>query len=44
MAFLPNKPSHGKFALKHLNHSQYKAYTQQYSRAKAGGIRCSMLG
>ena len=40
MAFLPDKPAHGRFAFRSLNSTQYKAYAQQYSRAKAGGIRC----
>jgi len=40
MAFLPDKPSHSKFAFKNLNSTQYKVYAQQYSRVKAGGIRC----
>ena len=40
MAFVPDKPSHGRFAFRHLNSTQYKTYAHQYSRAKAGGIRC----
>jgi hypothetical protein len=36
MAFLPDKPAHGKFALRNLNSTQYKTYARQYSRAKAG--------
>lgn len=40
MAFGLDKPSHGRFAFRHLNSTQYKTYAQQYSRAKAGGIRC----
>jgi hypothetical protein len=40
MAFLPNKPGHGRFAFRSLNSTQYKVYAQQYSKAKAGGIRC----
>ena len=38
MAFIPNKPAHGKFAFRNLNSTQYKTYAQQYSKAKAGGI------
>lgn len=40
MAFVPSKPSHRRFAFRHLNNTQYKIYARQYSRAKAGGIRC----
>lgn len=41
MAFLPNKPSsHNRFAFRNLNSTQYNTYVQQYSKAKAGGIRC----
>jgi hypothetical protein len=40
MAFIPDKPMHSRFALRNLNSTQYKIYAQQYSRAKAGGIRC----
>jgi hypothetical protein len=40
MAFLPDKPGHGKYAFKSLNSTQYLTYAKQYSRAKAGGIRC----
>lgn len=40
MAFIPDKPGHPRFAFRHLNSTQYKTYAQQYSRAKAGGIRC----
>ena len=40
MAFIPDKPAHGKFAFRGLNSTQYKIYARQYSRAKAGGIRC----
>ena len=40
MAFIPNKPAHGRFAFRSLNSTQYKTYAQQYSKAKAGGIRC----
>ena len=40
MAFIPDKPAHGRFAFRGLNSTQYKIYAQQYSKAKAGGIRC----
>jgi hypothetical protein len=40
MAFIPDKPMHRRFAFSNLNSTQYKTYAQQYSRAKAGGIRC----
>ena len=40
MAFMPNKPIHHRFAFRNLNSTQYKTYAKQYSRAKAGGIRC----
>ena len=40
MAFLPNKPMHRKFAFRNLTSTQYKTYAKQYSKAKAGGIRC----
>jgi len=40
MAFIPDKPGHGRFAFRNLNSTQYKTYAQQYSKAKAGGIRC----
>ena len=40
MAFIPDKPGHGRFAFRDLNSTQYKTYARQYSRAKAGGIRC----
>ena len=40
MAFIPDKPSHGRFAFRTVNNTQYKTYAKQYSRAKAGGIRC----
>lgn len=40
MAFIPSKPTHSKFAFRTLNTTQYEVYAQQYSRAKAGGIRC----
>jgi len=40
MAFIPDKPMHHRFAFSNLNSTQYKTYAQQYSRAKAGGIRC----
>lgn len=40
MAFIPDKPGHHKFAFSNLNSTQYKIYAQQYSKAKAGGIRC----
>jgi hypothetical protein len=40
MAFIPDKPHHGRFAFRGLNSTQYKTYAKQYSKAKAGGIRC----
>jgi len=40
MSFIPDKPGHRKFAFRNLNLTQYKTYAQQYSKAKAGGIRC----
>jgi len=40
MAFIPDKPMHRRFAFRNLNSMQYKTYAKQYSRAKAGGIRC----
>lgn len=40
MAFIPDKPGHRRFAFRNLNSTQYKTYAQQYSKAKAGGIRC----
>lgn len=40
MAFIPNKPGHNRFALSHFNSTQYQTYARQYSKAKAGGIRC----
>lgn len=40
MAFIPDKPGHNRYAFKSLNSTQYKRYAKQYSRAKAGGIRC----
>ena len=40
MAFIPNKPMHNRYAFSNLNSTQYKTYASQYSRAKAGGIRC----
>lgn len=40
MAFIPDKPARGRFAFRNLNSTQYKIYAQQYSKAKAGGIRC----
>ena len=40
MAFIPDKPGHPRFAFSNLNSTQYKTYAQQYSKAKAGGIRC----
>ena len=40
MAFVSDKPGHRRFAFKDLNLRQYETYAQQYSRAKAGGIRC----
>ena len=39
MTFIPDKPAHNKFAFRNLNVTQYKTYAQQYSKAKAGGIR-----
>jgi hypothetical protein len=40
MTFIPNKPMHNKYAFCNLNSTQYKTYASQYSRVKAGGIRC----
>lgn len=40
MAFIPDKPGHRGFAFRNLNSTQYKIYAHQYSKAKAGGIRC----
>ena len=40
MAFIPDKPSHRRFALHNLTSPQYKTYAVKYSKAKAGGIRC----
>ena len=41
MGFIPNKPGHGRFfVFRDLNSTQYKIYARQYSKAKAGGIRC----
>lgn len=40
MAFIPDKPGHDRYAFKSLNSTQYATYAKQYSRAKAGGIRC----
>lgn len=41
VAFIPGKPGHDfKYAFKGLNETQYVTYAKQYSRAKAGGIRC----
>ena len=40
MAFIPEKPAHGRFAFRSLNSTQYKIYARQYSKAKASGIRC----
>ena len=40
MAFLPSKPSHNRYAFRNLNSTDYATYAKQYSRAKAGGIRC----
>jgi len=40
MAFIPDKPGHNRYAFSHLNSTQYTTYCRQYSRAKAGGIRC----
>ena len=39
MVFIPEKPTHTKFALANLNTTQYKIYAKQYSREKASGIR-----
>jgi hypothetical protein len=39
MAFIPDKPGHSRFVFNYLNSTQYKTYAQQYSRAKAGGVR-----
>ncbi len=40
MAFILYKPEHPRFAFRNLNSTQYKTYAHQYSKAKAGGIRC----
>ena len=40
MAFIPDKPTHRRFAFRNFNSTQYKTYAKQYSSAKAGGIRC----
>lgn len=40
MAFIPNKPGHRRFALHNSTSTQYQTYALQYSKAKAGGIRC----
>ncbi len=40
MGFIPDKPMHRRFAFSNLNSTQYKTYAKQYSKAKAGGIRC----
>lgn len=40
MGFIPEKPKHNKFAFSNLNSTQYEIYAKQYSKAKAGGIRC----
>lgn len=40
MAFIPGKPVHRRFAFRNLTDTQYSRYALQYSRAKAGGIRC----
>lgn len=40
MAFIPDKPSHRNFVFRDLNSTQYQTYVKQYSKAKAGGIRC----
>lgn len=40
MSFILDKPGHRRFAFRNLNSAQYKTYAQQYSKAKAGGIRC----
>lgn len=39
-SFIPEKPGHNKYAFRNLNATQYKIYARQYSKAKAGGIRC----
>lgn len=39
-AFVPTKPMRGKYIFKHANATLYQTYASQYSRAKAGGIRC----
>ena len=41
MSFIPDKLRHGRFAFRNLNSTQYKTYVQRYSKAKAGGIRCT---
>nr|YP_009308884.1 hypothetical protein [Toxarium undulatum]YP_009308952.1 hypothetical protein [Toxarium undulatum]AOS86627.1 hypothetical protein [Toxarium undulatum]AOS86695.1 hypothetical protein [Toxarium undulatum] len=40
MVFIPDKPWHRRFAFRNLTSTQYKTYATQYSKAKAGGIRC----
>lgn len=40
MAFISDKPLHRRFAFHNLNSTHYKTDAQQYSKAKAGGIRC----
>lgn len=40
MSFIPDKPTHGRFALRSLDSAQYKTYARQYSKAKANGIHC----
>lgn len=40
MSFIPSKPGHNRYVFKNLNETQYSTYARQYSRAKAGGIRC----
>nr|WPV72502.1 hypothetical protein orf153 [Navicula sp.]WPV72570.1 hypothetical protein orf153 [Navicula sp.]WPV72659.1 hypothetical protein orf153 [Navicula sp.]WPV72728.1 hypothetical protein orf153 [Navicula sp.] len=43
MSYIPGKPAHRRFALRDLNETQYKIHALQYSKAKAGGMRCVYL-
>ena len=40
MIFILDKPRRRRFAFRNLSLTQYKTYAVQYSKAKAGGIRC----
>lgn len=40
MAFIPDKPTHPRFALRDVTPTQYKIYAKGYSRAKGGGLHC----